>query len=211
MSIKRGMRRQAGLTMIELIVFIMVILIAVAGVLSTLSLLSERGGDTVQRKQAILRAEALLEEVALAHFTFCHPTDANAETAASTADCATPALKENFGPGAGESRPYFNINDYGTGSGLTVPACDGADPTGRIGTDPTGAPLTPAGYTSKVFVEPVAQFGPSTASIGTVASPANSSDTDVLLITVEVCYGSGSKEQVVLQRYRTRYAPNSMP
>lgn len=201
-------RRQAGLTMVELIVFIVIVSAAVAGVLSTMSSLSAKSGDALERKQAILRAEALLEEVALAKFTFCHPDDANADTAASSGACAT--LAEGFGPGAGEGRPYFNVNDYGSGNGL-VNDCETNNNAGLVTTDATGAPLQPAPYRSKVFVTAVPSFGPAAMSIGTVTPAATPADSEVLLITVEVCYGNNYQQQVVLQRYRTRYAPNSMP
>lgn len=195
--------RQRGLTMIELIVFIIVIGVAVAGVLGTLTTVTQRSADPLQRKQAMLRAESLLEEVALAHFTYCHPDAVNAETAASSADCAS--LPEAFGHPAGETRPYFNINDYVAASGVATSFTAG-DPTGDMVTDVSGAPMLPAGYRALVTITPVALFGPAGMQIGSAAAGA---DSDVLHISVDVRYGDN--QHIVLDRYRTRYAPHSMP
>ena len=205
MCTSSGRRRQAGLTMIELIVFIVIIGIAVTGVLTTVSSISARSVDPVLRKQAMLRAESLLEEVSLAHFTYCHPSDAKAETATSAAGCAS--SPEAVGPLAGETRPYFNINDYVTGFGVAT-SFNAADPTGYQVTDVTGAPMLPAGYRALVTIKTVAAFGPAGMQIGAVGAPVNSADAEVLQISVVVTYGGGS---VTLERYRTRYAPNSMP
>jgi len=205
MSIRR--RRQAGLTMIELIVFIVIMGVALAGVLSVFAYTSNSSADPLQRKQAMLLAEALLEEVSLAHFTYCHPDDAAADTAASSAGCAT--LPENVGPRPSEGRPFFNINDYVSAFG-TRASFTADDPLGGI-TDVTGAPLPSrlAFYKAFVTIDSVAKFGPEGMEIGAVAAPVNGADTDVLHISVRVEFGNN--QSIVLDRYRTRYAPNSTP
>lgn len=206
MSTKRLHRWQRGLSMIELIIFIVVISAVTAGVLSMMTTVSSRSVDPVLRKQAMLRAESLLEEVALAHFTYCHPEDANAETAASSAACAS--LVEGFGPQRPtDTRPFFNLNDYVSAAGVPA-AFNPADPSGNVVTDATGAVMLPAGYTTFVKISPVSGFGPAGMQIAAVAAPATAADTEVLLITVTVAYPGGA---VTLERYRTRYAPNSMP
>lgn len=208
MSTKRIPRRQAGLTMIELIVFVVVIGIAVSEILGAMASISARSADPLQRKQAMLRAESLLEEVALAKFTYCHPSDANAETATSTSGCATIALRENFGQQqSGESRPYFNINDYVTASGVGK-SFHPTDASGNTTLDAAGAVMLPAGYNAMVSITPVTGFGPTGMQIG-AASPVTAADAEVLRIRVTIGYGDG--QQLVLDRYRTRYAPNSMP
>jgi MSHA pilin protein MshD len=205
MSIKR--LRQAGLTMIELIVFIVIMGVALAGVLTVFAYTSNSSADPLQRKQAMLLAEALLEEVSLARFTYCHPNDAAADTATSAAGCAT--LPENVGPRAGEVRPFFNVNDYVTTFGTKTSFTPG-DPLGGI-TDVTGAALPSrlAFYKAFVTINSVAKFGPPGMEIGAVAAPVNGADTDVLHISVRVEFGNN--QSIVLDRYRTRYAPNSTP
>ncbi len=197
MSTKRPASRQYGLTIIELTMFMVILGVALAGILGVMNRFSRLSAEPIQRKQAILRAEAVLEEIALAQFTFCHPTDPNAEVATGATTC-TPALRENFGRQvAGESRPYFNVNDYVTGAG--VPA--------TITTDANGATLQPAGYTTTVTIEPVENFGAAGLQIGSIPFPVGA-NSDVLRIAVTVEYSGG---KVVLDRYRTRYAPTSMP
>src|SRR5215470_7774406 len=70
------LRKSAGLSLVELIVFIVVVGLAVAGVLGALSLATRASADPMIQKQALAIAEALLEEVELRPFTFCDPDDA---------------------------------------------------------------------------------------------------------------------------------------
>ena len=198
---------QRGISLIELIVFIVIVSAATAGMLSMMSNVSLSSVDPLLRKQAMLRAESLLEEVALAHFTYCHPDDDNAESAASSAACAA-ALREDFGRQvASDTRPYFNINDYVSAANVDT-AFNPADPSGYSVTDATGAIMLPAGYKTLVKITPVSGFGPAGLQIGAVGSPATPADADVVLITVTVAYNGGT---VRLDRYRTRYAPNALP
>lgn len=197
----KPLARQAGLTMVELIMFIVIVSVSVAFLMGTLGNLSAKTADPFQRKQAMLRAESLLEEVSLAHFTFCHPSDANAETATSAAGCATPSLQEAAGHPLGETRPYFNINDYVSAYGTAASFTEGDTSGGKVVTDVTGALMLPGGFSALVTVTPVAAFGPAGMEIGAAG--------EVLHILVDVGYGDG--QHVQLERYRTRYAPNSMP
>ena len=57
--------RQAGATLIELIVFIVIVSMAVAGVLAVMNLTTGHSGDTLIRKQSAVIAESLLEEIEL--------------------------------------------------------------------------------------------------------------------------------------------------
>src|ERR1035437_5893435 len=92
---------QAGFTLIELVLFIAIIGIAVAGVLIAYDYAARGSADPVVRKQALAIAEALLEEIQQMPFTYCDPDDPAVSTATSAAGCATP---EAMGPEAGESR-----------------------------------------------------------------------------------------------------------
>ncbi len=195
---------QAGLSMIELIVFIVIIGVAVSGVVTTLAYTNARSADPLQRKQAMLIAESLLDEIALAHMTFCHPDDPAAETALSAAECTT--IVEKVGA-AGAARPYFNINDYVSAFNTPTSMTPG-DTSGKI-TDVLGGLQHGGKYTAFVTIKPYASLGPAGDKINGAASGAvNPADTDLLHISVAVTYGGG---KIVLDRYRTRYAPNSMP
>ncbi|WP_426104867.1 type IV pilus modification PilV family protein [Massilia sp. TSP1-1-2] len=195
---------QRGLSMIELIVFIVIISVAVAGVTSVLAYTTGHSADPLQRKQAMLIAEALVEEVSLGHMTFCHPDDAGAETATSAAPGAGCTVAETVGVSAGTARPYFNINDYVSTFGVATSFTAG-DSTGKI-TDVLGNAKFNNQYTALVTIKADATLGP--AGVTQIAG-SGTADTNLLRITVAVKYGNG--EQIVLDRYRTRYAPNSTP
>jgi MSHA pilin protein MshD len=69
--------------------------------------------------------------------------------------------------------------------------------------------MTPSGYRALVTVRSVPSFGPAGATIVSPAPAGSSADAEVLHISVAVYYGNN--QSVVLDGYRTRYAPNSMP
>ncbi|QYF93319.1 type II secretion system protein [Massilia sp. PAMC28688] len=208
MYVKRApARATGGVSMIELIVFIVIVSANVVGILGALSLTTGRSADPLQRKQAILIAEGLLEEVSLARMTFCDPDDPLAETATSAAGCTT---AESVGPPPGATRPYANINDYVSAFGvptsfMPVGAGGVRDTTGTI-QDVLGNTLFGGRYRAFVTVTANATLGPSG---GAQIAGSGNADTEVLLISVRVLYGNG--EQIVLDRFRTRYAPGSTP
>jgi len=94
-------RRQHGLTLIELIVFIVIVSVALVGVLAVFNVAIKSSADPMIRKQALAIAEAVLEEVMLQPFTWCDPDD----SAAATAQGYTCTTVQNTAAGkAGESR-----------------------------------------------------------------------------------------------------------
>jgi MSHA pilin protein MshD len=209
MYTKRVARRfTAGLTLVELVIFIVVIGIGVAGVLAVMRVTSSQGADPLLRKQALLIAEGLLEEVQLARYTYCHAADPVAETAADAASCTTP---EDVGlaPLSTEARPFYNVNDYVDTLGVQKSFTSG-DTTGTI-TDVSGNLVAYSGnYKAKVMITSEDALGPAGAAIPAGVGGTTPADTDVLRIQVEVTYGPNN-EKLVLDGYRTRYAPNSIP
>jgi len=196
-------RRSLGLSLVELIVFIVIVSVAVAGVLGVLNISARGSADPMIQKQALSIAEAVLEEVQLMPFTYCDPDDPQAATAQSAAvgatGCTAAASVEAIGAEAtppygpetrlGVTTPYDNVNDYNTFS-----------MTGM--TDISGSPITGLGaYTVVVGVagQAFAAFG------GGRAIPA----ADSLLVTVTVT-GPGNTT-ATLHGYRVRYVPNALP
>jgi MSHA pilin protein MshD len=178
---------QRGVTLIELVIFIIIVGVAVASVVGIFSLTTRNSADPLRRKQALMLAEGLLEEVELAQFTYCKPDSDKAGTANSVADCGTDA--ETFGPEAGDTRPYDNVNDYGNNTGVFN------DASGNL-LDANLTPMGVTGYKATVTVQPAAL---NDIAAGTQADP------NVLRITVTVTY-DGSRS-VSLDGFRTRYAP----
>lgn len=60
--------RQAGVSLVELIMFIVIVSVAVAGILLVMNKVTGRSADILLRKQALAAAESLLEEIELHDF-----------------------------------------------------------------------------------------------------------------------------------------------
>jgi MSHA pilin protein MshD len=182
-------RSQAGISLIELIMFIVIVSIGVVGILTVFNLTVQKSADPQVRKQMLAIAEALLEEVEFKPFTYCDPDDPNAATAANAGGCTGAAGGPNdesklpLGPEASDtSRALFdNVSDY---NGLSLPTV--SDING-------GATIN--GYSAAIVVIQEQLE----ASIPLPAS---------LRITVTVTHGSNS---LSLSGYRLRYAPNALP
>jgi len=58
----------SGFSLIELVVFIVVVGVGLAGVLAVLNLATQKSADPMVRKQALMIAEQMLEEIALQPF-----------------------------------------------------------------------------------------------------------------------------------------------
>jgi MSHA pilin protein MshD len=184
------MTSERGLSLVELLVFIVVVGIAVSGVLSVYSLNVRSSADPMLRKQALAVAESLLEEVLAKPYTYCDPDDANVETAQNALvgplGCATTPEGMGREVAQGESRyanltPFDNVNDY---DGFTM------DPIADLSNNGVGLNA----YSATVQVQHPA--GPLNGV------PAG----EILLVTVTVT--APGNQGVSLSGYRTRYAPN---
>jgi MSHA pilin protein MshD len=180
-------RRAQGLTLIELLMFIVVVGIALAAMLRIFISATAASADPMIRRQQLAIAESLLREVQLMPFTWCDPTsDANVTTANSTAGCAS--LVEGMGPEPGQTRYgptnfFDNVNDY---AGFSMSGIRDLSNTAVAGL---------SGYTASVAVAP--------ATLDTLTAASG----DALKITVTVSGPDSSS--LVLQGWRTRYAPTS--
>ena len=176
---------QRGFSLVELLVFIVVVGIAVTGVLSVYSLNARTSADPMVRKQALAIGESLLEEVLAKPYTYCDPDDANVDTASSAAGCAAVA-ETVMAPEAGESRysnvtPFDNVNDY-----------NGFSMAGIVDLGGNSVPGL-AGYSATIQVQPAGAFN---------GIPAG--ETLLVIVTVTAPGNQG----VSLSGYRTRHAPN---
>ena len=75
-------RKPLGLSLVELIVFIVIVGAAIAGIIGVISITTQSSADPVIRKQALAIAEAFLEEVQLQPFTVCDADDTGGATVA---------------------------------------------------------------------------------------------------------------------------------
>lgn len=190
--------RQLGVTLIELIVFIVIVGAALAGVLKVLEVTNRNSADPLVRKQALSIAESLLLEVTQQSFTFCDPDDANASSAVTVVDCTnaqdkgggalsspTPASESRYS----SADPFDNVADYG---GFAMP---GAGCAGICMPGDTTPLASLNGYAANVSV----------MRAGGVAPFAGLPADAVLKITVSVT--GPANTQVALVGYRVRYAP----
>ncbi len=195
--------KQAGVTLVELVVFIVIVSVALVGVLKVLDITNRGSADPLVRKQALSIAESLLLEVEQQPFTMCDPDDANAATATTTADCTGGAASSQDKGGSAlnssspntESRysaidPLDNVADYG---GFTMPdascagICSPGDTTPLSGLDAYAASVT-------------------VTRAGAAAPFASLALDEVLKISVRVT--GPANTDVTLTGYRVRYAPN---
>jgi MSHA pilin protein MshD len=175
---------QRGLSLIELIIFIIIVGVGVAGILVVYGVTVKSSADPQVRKQMLAIAESLLEEVEFKPFTFCDPDDANATTATGPGGCAVAANNQSLlplAPQGGETRATFdNVSDY---NGFSL------NPASDINGN------TIAGYAASVVV-------------AQQQLEASVPLTETLRITVTVTHGS---DTLSLSGYRTRYAPKTTP
>lgn len=107
MSCARGAQR--GLTLIELIIYIVVVLVGLAGVLTVFNTTVRGSADPVVRKQALALAEAMLEEVLAKDYQ----NAAGGNNAATPAEGCTPATAPICRPNTPVDRANYNdVDDY---------------------------------------------------------------------------------------------------
>jgi len=186
-------RRFRGVTLIELIVFIVIVGVAMAGLFAAFNTVTAASADPQVRKQVLAIAESLMEEVQLMPFTYCDPDDANAATASGTGGCAVAANNEDLvmGPEGAETRysttsRFDNVSDYhGFSMASGIQDIENNTISG-LGSYSASIAITRAG-----------------TALGLAANE------DALKISIQVT-GPGSVS-MTLDGYRTRYAPNALP
>ena len=204
---------QRGISLVELIMFIVIVSVALAGILLVMDTVTKGSADPLIHKQSLAIAESLLEEVELMPFTYCDPDDPTAATATSTTECSvrieSAGLDAVFAPyqAIDETRysttaPFDNVNDYHGCQMNTGVANAGCDSDGNGGvrdiTYPTNLAIAAlSGYRATVSVAAI-DFGGITEASG-----------DALQITVTVTGPDGVG--VVVEGVRTRYAPRTLP
>ncbi|TXT31150.1 MAG: hypothetical protein FD131_1223 [Rhodocyclaceae bacterium] len=184
MSISTSLQR--GITLVEQIVFIVIVSVGVIGLVSVMNPAIRASADPMLTKQLVAMTESLLNEVMHQPFTWCDPDDPAASTAQSYGDCVSPqntnttasfsGVETRFG--ISPASPFDNVSDYGVHSWANID-------------DPSGSNAM-AGYTASVAV----------ARAGTALGLAD--DTAALSVTVTVSRGA---ETFSLTGYRFRYAP----
>lgn len=188
----RNGKAQAGISLIELVMFIVIVSVGLVGILSVMNVTTKHSADPLIRKQALAIAESLLEEIELQAFTWCFPSDPNAASATSAAvgpaGCSA-GMSEDTLPAAARvsnatAREGQNVSDY---RNFTM---------GNPIRDVNGNAVAElAGYGAAVAISQVAFNG------------VGSNDT----LKIDVTVTGPSDSSITLTGYRMRYAPNALP
>lgn len=193
-----AMPRTGGFTLIELIVFIVIVSVALVGTMTVLNVTSRSSADPMVRKQALAAAEALLEEVQSQPFTYCAPDDSNAATAITpttgVGGCAT-TVQGLGGGGTARTANTDNVADY---AGIALNPLNSIDGTHAL-----------TGYSATITVTPQS-LGPATALINSAACASATDCTTLNVLRVGVTV-TGGGESVTLEGYRARHSPNMLP
>ena len=118
---------QEGLTLIEQIVFIVIVSVGVIGLVSVMNPMVRFSAEPMRQKQLSAIAETMLAEILHQPFTWCDPDDANASIAtaatigAGMTGCANGAADQNKGGGdltspTSQGAAYTETR-YGTAAG----------------------------------------------------------------------------------------------
>lgn len=152
--------RQRGVSLVELLMFMVIVSVAVMGILQVMTRVTGSSADPMLRKQAIAIAESMLEEVELKLFTkpaggFAGPFDmanrANFDTVADYAGLTTAGAGISS---ASTGLPIANLGAYNFIVTVVpvalgaVPAVDSALITVTV-TDPLGNVVQISGYRTR--------------------------------------------------------------
>jgi MSHA pilin protein MshD len=106
--------RQRGISLIELIMFIVIVSVAVAGILLVLNVTTKSSADPLIHKQALAAAQSLLEEIELQDFI-------------SAAGATTPVTQAN------RASQYHIVSDYQGFNTTGIYTVDGVAPIAGLG------------------------------------------------------------------------------
>lgn len=192
-------RRQRGLSLIELVMFVAIVGMSIAGILVVYNTAIRSSADPMVRKQAVAIAESLLNEVLMQPFTWCDPQDAandpnNSPTSGASCTGGVGNSQDKNGSTLGpqpatESRfsstdPFDNVADY---NGYSMSS-------GIYSMDNGSTPVAGlSAYSATVTV----------SRAGTVFGLAAGA---VLRVDVLV---TGQGESITLTGYRFRHSPNA--
>lgn len=148
------LRKCAGISLVELLVFIIVVGVAVAGVLAVMNITTQKSADPMIRKQALAIAEGMLDEILLKDFS---------NPPGGFTGAATPANRQYFDD-IGDYNGYASTGAYDL-TGTALPALAGYNISVAVVDAALGpaAAQVPAGQAKRVTV--------------TVTTPANETIT----------------------------------
>jgi MSHA pilin protein MshD len=141
------LRKSRGLSLVELVMFILIVGAAVAGIIGVIDVTTRSSADPMIHKQALAIAEAVLEEVQLQPFTYCDPDDPTAATADLGGGVTTMGTIASASFGGSSSNPYVNVTGVNLSGQNAVVVFVGYNNVGletvtSVVIDPGGANIT---------------------------------------------------------------------
>lgn len=168
--------RQRGISLIELIIFIVIISVALTGILLVMNQVTRHSADPLIHKQAIAAAESLLEEIELQDFI--DQNDGVTTSCTAPASAVTPTNRAS---------DYHIVDCY-----MGFP--NGGPATGIYSV--TGAAITDlASYTARVTIDST------TSSLGTGADTIAAGSAVLITVTVT----DPQNNDIQISGYRTKY------
>lgn len=126
-------KHQRGLTLVELVFFMVIVSVALVGVLSVMNITAQKSADPLLRKQVIAVAEAMMEEVMLKDYAnaICLPSCAansqadrpnytSVDNYISWDQTGVQDILGNFAPGLGSYRVQVSVALPAALSGVTA-------------------------------------------------------------------------------------------
>ncbi len=134
------MTPQRGFTLIELIIFIVIVSVGLTGILSVFNVTASRSADPVVAKQALAVAEAMMEEILSKDFS---------DTAVDPVGCSSSTTPKCAANTVLDRQHYNDVGDYNGWSQSGVYQLDGTLTPGlgnyTVSVAVTAAALGPAG------------------------------------------------------------------
>ncbi len=204
-SRRAAFAREAGFTLIDVLVLI-VLIGTVAGSMTVLfSRLSAQSAESMRARQTLALAQTLLNEVRFMPMSFCDAQDARVLVATSSAvggaGCASVA--ESIGPEPGETRysaanRFDNVSDY-NGLVMPGPGCAGGvcDIAGNL-LNPAGSAL--AGCSAQINTTPLAL--PGIAALDAAGRPQG--------LRIVVTLRCPAQADLVVEGVRLRHSPRGV-
>lgn len=212
-------RRQRGLSLIEMIVFIVIVGVGVAAMARVLGEMTKFSADPMLQKQALAVAQSLLEEIMLQPFTVCDPNDpknmdpsfvplndgsnctggdggANDVGQLPLGSQATAAGKSRYDP----DKPFNNVSDYAILAPSSAPMAGIRDLSNTVITDLDA-------YSAVISITNVTDAA-TIAALG-LADSSEALQIEVTVRTPKYAAGTADSEAVTLTGYRFRYAPRA--
>lgn len=170
------LREESGFTLIEVIVFIVIVSVGLAGVLAAFNTAVKSSGDPMINSQILRLAEATMQEVLQKQYQNDPSDPANGSSTLGCTPTTTPTCRVNT---PADRANYNDVDDYNGFAQTGITQLDGTTPVSGLGS-----------YSVAIAVDKT------TATLGGITTP------NVKKITVTASNGSQS---IALSGYRTSY------